>query len=774
MASDLTPVMSAEDRSRSEQLSLQSRRPPTVVPGYDLERLLGEGAFGEVWVALDRNTNYRVAIKFYSHRGSLDWSLLSREVEKLRFLRADRYVVQLLEVGWNATPPFYVMEYMERGSLEERLEHGLPAVADAVALARDIAKGLVNAHAKGILHCDLKPANILLDHDGKPRLADFGQARLTHEQNPALGTLFYMAPEQADLKAVPDARWDVYALGAIFYRLLTGQPPYRTEEAAADIQQAPNLEERLRRYRQFINRSPRPAAHRKVPGVDRRLADVIDRCLALKPEKRFPNAQAVLDALDNRTVQRARRPLVILGAVGPALLVSVIALFAWRGFETAVKQSDHALTTRALLSNRFAARFAAATVARQINQRWAILELEAQRGKLHTVIREAAAKGPETTERQKLQQWLDDLERLYRKTATANSWFFDDAQGTLLAVSPLEDSLHSIGKNFAHRSYFHGEGRDYSKEEMQTRPVKPTTHTTQSIVFESSAAGNPRVVVFSVPVLDKVSGEALGVLCMSVGVGEFRELRPDEGEGRGTAPVRSERWAVLVETRKDWNGQEGLILQHPWLEQLAGEDRQARRVYVPGELVERLKKLRANALEEREPPEEDALIKEFQDPVHEASAGEASPWSPDYAGPWLAAAEPVLIPRRKDGDQPLVDTGWVAIVEERTIDALEPVQKLRGELLLQGLQTLAMLALVMAALWGFVTLLLNESSRSRLATFLRRRAGMGTVTGTAGTGGSASQPRSGASGGSATDKTRPPSTPDSAGVAKPGPAAPTR
>src|SRR5687767_3619564 len=101
------------------------------------------------------------------------------------------------------------MEYLERGSLAELLREGALPVGEAVALFRDVAQGLVHAHGKGILHCDLKPANVLLDQDWKPRLADFGQSRLSHEQSPALGTLFYMAPEQADLSALPDAAWDV-------------------------------------------------------------------------------------------------------------------------------------------------------------------------------------------------------------------------------------------------------------------------------------------------------------------------------------------------------------------------------------------------------------------------------------------------------------------------------------------------------------------------------------------------------------------------------------
>ena len=99
----------------------QALAPADAVPGYEPRRFLGAGAYGEVWVAVDRNTGRQVAIKFYAHQGGLDWSILSREVEKLAFLSADRYVVQLLDVGWEADPPYYVMEYVEQGSLEDLL-----------------------------------------------------------------------------------------------------------------------------------------------------------------------------------------------------------------------------------------------------------------------------------------------------------------------------------------------------------------------------------------------------------------------------------------------------------------------------------------------------------------------------------------------------------------------------------------------------------------------------------------------------------------------------
>src|SRR5690349_2445625 len=292
MSSDYTFQQTPADQQRSKDLSLQRTRPPAEVPGYQTQRFLGAGAYGEVWVGLDRNTGRTVAIKFYLHRSGVDWSLLSREVEKLRFLSADRYVVQLLEVGWDAEPPYYVMEYVEQGSLDDLLRrHGTFSPAEAVELFREIAVGLVHAHGKGVVHCDLKPANILLDQDHKPRLADFGQSRLSHEQKPALGTLFYMAPEQADLSAVPDVRWDVYALGAILYTLLVGHPPHRTDEMVGHIDSAIELEERLARYRHSIREAPRAGEHRRIPGIDRPLVEIIDRCLAVNPDDRFANVQ---------------------------------------------------------------------------------------------------------------------------------------------------------------------------------------------------------------------------------------------------------------------------------------------------------------------------------------------------------------------------------------------------------------------------------------------------------------------------------------------------
>src|SRR4029077_12270402 len=147
-----TQQQSSDEQLRAQALSLKPSRPPTQVPGYEPRKFLGAGAYGEVWVAVDRNTGRQVAIKFYAHQGGLDWSILSREVEKLAFLSADRYVVQLLDVGWEADPPYYVMEYVEEGSLDDRLKrHGTLSASEAVELFEEIAVGLAHAHGKGVV-----------------------------------------------------------------------------------------------------------------------------------------------------------------------------------------------------------------------------------------------------------------------------------------------------------------------------------------------------------------------------------------------------------------------------------------------------------------------------------------------------------------------------------------------------------------------------------------------------------------------------------------------
>lgn len=181
---DRTPVQSTESLQRSQALSVTTRDAPGPVPGYETLRCLGTGSYGSVWLARELKTGKQVAIKFYTHRRGLDWSLLSREVEKLAVLYTSRNIVGLLDVGWDHDPPYFVMEFLENGSLADLLAMERPSVATTVEITRAVARALIHAHGSGILHCDLKPANVLIDGNHEARLGDFGQSRLSTEQSP--------------------------------------------------------------------------------------------------------------------------------------------------------------------------------------------------------------------------------------------------------------------------------------------------------------------------------------------------------------------------------------------------------------------------------------------------------------------------------------------------------------------------------------------------------------------------------------------------------------
>jgi len=694
MSTDPTELQGGRERRRSREMSLQRGHPPTQVPGYEPERFLGAGAYGEVWVAVERNTGRRVAIKFYAHRGGLDWSVLSREVEKLAFLFADRYVVQLLAVGWDAEPPYYVMEYLDRGSLAERLQQGPLPVGEAVETFHDVAVGLLHAHGKGVLHCDLKPANILLDQDDKPRLADFGQSRLSYEQIPALGTLFYMAPEQADLEAVPDARWDVYALGALLYCMLTGTPPHRNDEVADELEQTADLTERLSRYRQIIEQSPPPSAHRKVRGVDRALAEIVDRCLAADPRQRYPNVQAVLDALRDRAARRARQPLMILGAIGPALLLAVMSWFAWQWFRTTMQESNQALTERALDSNGFAAQYVARAAGNELERRFAAVEQVAESSRfqrlIKTLVQSADAQelierlsdpklAEDAAERERLRQRYREhparqaVEEELRKLIPPammprkdeeSAWFFCEAQGVSSARVGKGDT---IGINFAWRSYFHGGLRDFD-ESWRPEPGDHLRSTSLSAVFRSQATAQ-WVVAVCTPVFDDATEEKkfLGVVAMTVGVGKFVEL-----------PGLEEQFAVLVDRRQGDN--QGVILQHPLFDRLLADPKQ-------GRLPDRFKDYRVGSddLPDDNHPQRQ---QDYRDPLAVDPAGG------EYHRHWLARMEPVKV----RGEE----TGWVVIVQEAYDTAIgSTLGRLQNGLLYYGRLALAMIALVMIGLWWF-------------------------------------------------------------------------
>ncbi len=716
MSSDYTQQQTLGELQKAEQLSLQVTVPPAEVPGYRIERLLGQGAFGQVWLGRDLNTGRQVAVKFYLHRGGVNWSLLSREVKHLVNMSTGRHIVQVLGVGWEAEPPYYVMEFLENGSIEDLVRaRGALGIVEAVDLFREIAEGLNYAHGKGVLHCDLKPANVLLDHDFRPRLADFGQSRMSHEQAPSLGTLFYMAPEQADLAASVDSRWDVYALGAILYTMLVGSPPYRSAEMVEQLDTAGSLPERLKRYRDTIHASPPPKLHYRRRGVDKQLCQIVDQCLSKRPEDRYNNVQQVLQSLQRRDSLKLKRPLYLLGIVAPILLSVLMIMFSIRSTGVAKQNSLAAVHEWSLKSNQFAAMFAARTLESEIDKLFRTVEDEASRTDLRDGLialtqvasapLQAIADGDtkqdhiESLTREmafkELESYLAErIARLKRRGGSAasfNSLFVNDSHGTNVAIAfgdPLEKFSQSpVGRNFAFRSYFNGQREDGPENSKQS--FAATTHTHLSGSFRSTSTGKWKVAI-SAPIWPETADEdseetrakikPIGVLVLTINLGDFDLLGAHEAEGAQT------RLAVLVDGRE--GAQQGTLLQHPILKamELRFQETKVR------EAVPRIDGRQFAALQN---PQNPGLV-DYQDPSTECPAGT------DFAGNWVAAMQKVRLP--SDADSTTSDRAsdlWV-LVQERTSFVEAPVTQLGTRLQRESYIELASIVSVVLLMWFFV------------------------------------------------------------------------
>src|SRR6266567_4409899 len=203
----------------------------TVIGGrYHLDRLLGRGGMSEVWLANDAELDRRVALKLLAP--DADTARFDREARAVASL-AHPNITQLYDYGEDEGRPYMVLEYLPGGTLEEWLRtQSVLSDDETFAVAAGIAAGLAHAHARGVVHRDLKPANVLFDEEGRPKLADFGIARLAAgegtltEAGTLLGTAAYISPEQASGEpAGPPS--DVYSFGVILYRMLTGQLPFQ-------------------------------------------------------------------------------------------------------------------------------------------------------------------------------------------------------------------------------------------------------------------------------------------------------------------------------------------------------------------------------------------------------------------------------------------------------------------------------------------------------------------------------------------------------------------
>jgi WD40 repeat protein/tRNA A-37 threonylcarbamoyl transferase component Bud32 len=309
------------------------------IPGLEILSELGRGGMGVVYKARQIRLNRLCALKTFLHGAQTGTEFRARFVAEAETIAKLRHpnIVQIYGLGDHDGRPYFEMEYVEGGSLAQRLDGTPWAPGPAAQLLVVLARAIGYAHRLEIVHRDLKPANVLLTADAEPKVSDFGLARslasdvrLTRTGQ-LVGTPCYMAPEQADACAVdagPAA--DCYSLGAILYELLTGHPPFR---AATTLQ---TLD---------LVRTREPVPPRELqPATPLDLQTICLKCLEKEPGKRYATAGELADDLTRflnhepirarpvgrlgRLARWARRNPMPAGLLGALVVTGVLALTA--------------------------------------------------------------------------------------------------------------------------------------------------------------------------------------------------------------------------------------------------------------------------------------------------------------------------------------------------------------------------------------------------------------------------------------------------------------
>ncbi len=326
--------MSPDERAALEPTRTGLHEAADYPPGtlladrFRIESLLGVGGMGVVYRATDTALGVPVAVKLLrpelaSRPGAFDRFrqelLLARQV-------SSRNVVRIHDIARHGDRWLISMDLIEGEGLERILDRrGVLPLEEALRIARDLAEGLGAAHTCGVVHRDLKPSNVLIDQEGRARISDFGVARslgsggLTHTGG-IVGTPGYLSPEQASGESV-DGRSDLYALGLLLHEMLTGQPAFAgatlSESMTRRMLQAP------------------PPVTRIRPELPSWVARLVSRLLQPRPSHRFPDAQAVITAIDARRVpldlRPGRRAGLAIGIAGLlALFATILLLAPWQ------------------------------------------------------------------------------------------------------------------------------------------------------------------------------------------------------------------------------------------------------------------------------------------------------------------------------------------------------------------------------------------------------------------------------------------------------------
>ncbi len=290
--------------------------------GYRVERKIGAGGMGGVYVAEQLSLHRKVALKVLSEQFAADRDFVDQFVNEARAAGALNHpnVVQVYDVGQSDGQYYFSMEVMPGGSIEDRIKQGPAPWSDALNWFLDAANALIFARRKGILHRDVKPDNLMLAEDGSAKLCDLGLAKRSENTDlmsqGIIGTPHFISPEAIRRRPDIDHRTDLYGLGCTFYRILTGKNPYP----------GATVKEILLGH---LNK-PVPRVAATVPDVPKDLDEIVFTLMQKEVEKRYATPEDLLAALDKVRLQYGleahgikpggKRPLVI------AILAGLVAL----------------------------------------------------------------------------------------------------------------------------------------------------------------------------------------------------------------------------------------------------------------------------------------------------------------------------------------------------------------------------------------------------------------------------------------------------------------
>src|SRR5882762_6296550 len=273
--------------------ALKPLTPGTILgERYEIIRLLGQGGMGAVYQAHDRELERQVALKVIRGDMAANPEILRRFKQELILARqiTHKNVIRIFDLGQADGIKFITMEYIEGQDLQgllkqkKRLEP-----ADAAKIIAQVCRALEVAHAEGVIHRDLKPQNIMLDKTGRVYVMDFGIARSTltssmTQTGALIGTPDYMSPEQAKGQKV-DARSDLFAVGIIFYEILSGQSPFNADTTMGKLWKRTSEPAR-----------PLGELDKTIPGP---LSEIVKKCMEIDPQKRYATATELLHAIED-------------------------------------------------------------------------------------------------------------------------------------------------------------------------------------------------------------------------------------------------------------------------------------------------------------------------------------------------------------------------------------------------------------------------------------------------------------------------------------------